>query len=279
MAWEAGSNFMAPLASGPGSSYTQNRGEQMTAALAQARPKAPNKDQSLLKLVAIITMMVDHVGVIFFPGVLWFRIIGRIAFPLFCWGLVVGVERSSNRRLYGLRLLLLAFVSQPFYMLALNHTWTQFNVIATLLLGFLAIVGIREKWHFSQYWAPALCLLVAAGFQMDYGWRGVLLIILMHLVKDSRAGLGALMTAFCLYWGGGGTVVPQSWVHAFTTTPVYPLNLALREILGLFKVQSLAILALPLMLIPTRSGLRLPKWFSYAAYPVHLCVLWLLSLL
>lgn len=251
----------------------------MTAALAQAWPTTPNKDQSLLKMVAILTMMVDHVGVIFFPGVLWFRIIGRIAFPLFCWGVVLGVERSSNWRLYGLRLVILAFVSQPFYMLALNHTWVQLNVIATLLLGFLAIIGIREKWHFSQVWAPVLCLLVAAGFQMDYGWRGVLLIILMHLAKDSRGGLAALMLAFCLYWGGGATVVPQSWVHALTNTPVQPLNQALREMLGLFKVQSLAILALPLMLISTKSGLRLPKWFSYAAYPVHLCILWLLSLL
>lgn len=246
---------------------------------AQPLPLAPNKDQSLLKLIAIVTMAVDHVGVIFFPGVLFLRIIGRIAFPLFCWGVVVGVERTRNWKLYGLRLLILAFVSQPFFMLALNHTWMQWNVIATLLLGFLSIIGIRQRWYFSQLWAPALSLLFAAAFQMDYGWRGVLLIILMHLVKDSRAGLGAVMTAFCLYWGSGSSVVPQNLIQALTSSPLPRLNQAVREFLNLFKVQSMAILALPFLLVQTRSGLKLPKWFSYAAYPLHLLILWLISLI
>lgn len=237
---------------------------------------APNQDQSLLKLVAVLTMLVDHTGVIFFPGVLWLRIIGRIAFPLFCWGLVLGVERTRNWQRYGLRLLLLAVVSQPFYMLALNHTWMQWNVIVTLLLGFLAIVGIKEKWYYSQLWAPVLCLALAAGFQMDYGWRGVLLIILMHLTRHSRTGLASLMLVFCLYWGGGPVMLP-GWVSALSSTSCMPFNQAMREFFGLFKTQTMAILALPFMLVQTKSGLRLPKWFSYAAYPLHLLLLWLIA--
>ena len=58
----------------------------------------PNRDQSLIKLVAVLTMVVDHTGVIFFPGVLWLRVIGRIAFPLFCWGIVIGAERTRDWR-------------------------------------------------------------------------------------------------------------------------------------------------------------------------------------
>lgn len=242
----------------------------------EASALLPNRDQSLIKLVAVITMVIDHIGVIFFPSQLWLRLIGRIAFPLFCWGIVIGAERTGNWQKYLLRLLILAFISQPFYMIALNHTWTQFSVMATLLLGFLAVMGMRLKWHFSQVWAPILCLLVAAAFQMDYGWRGVLLIILMHLARNSRGGLAALMTAFCLYWGGGGTVIPRPVVTFLTSTPFRLVNISLSELLGLFKVQSLAIMALPLMLIDTNSGLRIPRWASYLAYPGHLLLLWLL---
>lgn len=243
---------------------------------AAVQGKQPNRDQSLLKIAAILTMLVDHVGVIFFPGVLWFRVIGRIAFPLFCWGIVLGVERTSSWQRYGLRLLLLAIVSQPAYMLALNHSWNQFSVIVTLLLGFIAVVGIQQKWHYSHVWAPVVCVFVAAGFQMDYGWRGVLLIILMYLVKDSKGGLAALMVAFCLYWGGG-QILPYGFIQGVTGTGIQPFNQAVREMLSLVRMQSLAILSLPFMLVQTSSGIRLPKWFSYLAYPLHLMALWLLS--
>lgn len=240
-------------------------------------PASPNKDQSLLKLVAILTMIVDHLGVVFFPGTLWLRVIGRIAFPLFCWGIVVGAEKTGNWKAYALRLLALAVISQPFYMLALNHSLTQFSVMVTLLLGLLAIVGMQKKRYGSQFWAPAICLLLGAGFQMDYGWRGVLLMILMHLAKNSAGALAALMTAFCLYWGGGGSALPRGLVSALTATPIAPLNRGLSEFFSLFRLQSLAILSLPFMLIQTRSGLRIPKWLGYAAYPGHLFLLWLLK--
>ena len=239
----------------------------------------PNRDQSLIKLVAVLTMVVDHTGVIFFPGVLWLRVIGRIAFPLFCWGIVIGAERTRDWRRYALRLLALAAISQPFYMLALNHSAWELSVMATLLLGLLAIQGMRLKWHYSQVWAPLLALVVSASLRMDYGWRGVLLIILMHLAKDSRGGLAALMTAFCLYWGGGGSAVPR-WLSGFlTSTPIPALNRGLSELLSLFKLQSLAIMGLPLMLVNTNSGLRIPKWLGYLAYPGHLALLWLLKTL
>ncbi len=239
----------------------------------------PNRDQSLLKLVAIITMIVDHVGVIFFPGERWLRMIGRIAFPLFCWGIVIGAERTRNIWKYALRLLILAVVSQYPFMLALKHSLTQFNVIVTLLLGVLAIIGMRYRWYYSQVWAPALALLLSAMFKMDYGWRGVLLIILMHLARNSRGGLAAMMIAFCLSWEGGGMILPLSLLSFVTSTPIEVLNRAFGMLLGMVKLQNLAILALPLMLIDTKSGLKLPKWFSYLAYPGHLLVLWLIEIL
>ena len=35
-----------------------------------------------LKMLAVVTMLIDHIGAIFFPGVMWLRAIGRLAFPI-----------------------------------------------------------------------------------------------------------------------------------------------------------------------------------------------------
>ena len=57
---------------------------------------APNTDHGLIQVVAIVTMVIDHVGAIFFPGLMFLRVIGRIAFPLFCWGIAVVAARKKN---------------------------------------------------------------------------------------------------------------------------------------------------------------------------------------
>lgn len=246
--------------------------------VAVERQVLPNRDHGLLKLVAILTMFVDHIGVVFFPRYILLRIIGRIAFPLFAYGIAVGVDHTRCWWRYALRLLVLALLSQWPYMMALNHRWYEFNVLITLLLGMLAAQGIKSKWYYSHIWAPAICLFLAAGFQMDYGWRGVILIILMYLCRNSRGGLAALMVSFCLYWGGG-LIFYQDDYKFLVTTPLTFVNVAFSNLMGLLKLQSMAILALPLMLIPTNTGIRLPKWLSYLAYPGHLLLLYLFSLL
>lgn len=57
----------------------------------QERKLRTNLDTDLLKLVAIAAMLVDHIGGAFFPEIPVFRWIGRLAFPLFCYCLTVGL--------------------------------------------------------------------------------------------------------------------------------------------------------------------------------------------
>ena len=104
---------------------------------------AGNTDTSLLKILALVFMFVDHLGVVIFSNYLEFRVFGRIAFPLYAWCLVVGSVNTRSPLKYGLRLLLTAAISQPFYMMALNHTWTDFSILFTLLIALIAIEGIR----------------------------------------------------------------------------------------------------------------------------------------
>ncbi|MFA5869908.1 MAG: TraX family protein, partial [Candidatus Bathyarchaeia archaeon] len=68
--------------------------------------------RELLKWVAIVTMTADHVGVVLYPEVAAYRIVGRMAFPLFAYLLVLGMESTGNMRGYLTRLLLFAAVSQ-----------------------------------------------------------------------------------------------------------------------------------------------------------------------
>ena len=73
-----------------------------------------NLDTNLIKLIAIIAMTVDHIGGAFFPEYPVFRWIGRIAFPLFCYCLTVGMLYTHDIKKYLLRLGTFAFISQPF---------------------------------------------------------------------------------------------------------------------------------------------------------------------
>lgn len=236
-----------------------------------------NRDAGLIKLVAMVTMLIDHTGAIFFPGVPEMRIIGRIAFPLYCFGIVMGFAHTRSWPKYALRLFIGALVTQPCFMLALDHQLLELNVMFTLLLGLLSIVGMREKRYFSHIWAPLACLAIAAVQQMDYGWRGVLLIQLMYLAQASRGGLAALMTAFCLYWGSASQQVSRFFGLVLNVQGA--ISGVMSMVFSFLRLQGLALLSLPLMIIPTNTGIRIPKWLSYSFYPAHLLLLGLIKAL
>ncbi len=236
-----------------------------------------NENTGLIKLVAIACMIVDHVGAVFYPRVYELRLIGRIAFPLFAWCLCVGAEYTRNIWKYALRLLLVGILAQPVFFWAMKHQWYDLNVFFELLVGLLALAGIQKNWKGSRYWAPALALIAAIALPLrsNYGWQGVAFILMLYACRRSKGTIAAVMTAFCLYWGQG----------SLRLTSLFGLKLPkeisfLPDASGLLtdlsRIQFLAILALPLILIPTGKRLMLPKWVSYAAYPAHLLVIGLI---
>lgn len=50
----------------------------------------------MLKLIAMLTMLVDHIGLLFFPEIMAFRIVGRIAMPLFAYGIAQGYQNHCR---------------------------------------------------------------------------------------------------------------------------------------------------------------------------------------
>lgn len=250
----------------------------------RAIPLAGNTATGALKLIALCFMMIDHMGKMLFPQVPEMRILGRIAFPLYAWCMVVGFHYTRNPWRYALRILLVGLVSQPLYMVALNHTWHEPNIFLTLFFALLALMAVEEKsWERDSLMLRVLgragaavgcilCLCTAIWFGCDYGWRGVLLVVLLYAARTSRPALAAVMTAFCLYWGTtSGAVV------SFFGLPLRFSGAAGTLLSPWFKTQALAILSLPLMVFPWKRDLRLPAWVGYGIYPAHLVVLWLLE--
>ena len=234
---------------------------------------AGNTDTGLLKILALIFMIVDHLGSAFFPGIFELRMIGRIAFPLYVWCCVVGMTYTKDPIGYMLRVLVCAFISQPCYMLGLNHTIRELNVMFTLFLGLFALWGMREKKMYSQFIAPAIALFLACVFKMDYGWKGILLMILLYGAKEKRGAIAAVFFSFCLFWGAESASVYDFFGIVFPNQLPGWMVQGSTLLRAVKKLQFLAVLALPFMLMKRKERINLPRWFSYGAYPGHLLII------
>lgn len=237
---------------------------------------AGNMDTSFLKILALFLMLIDHLGASLFPRIPELRIIGRMAFPLYAWCLVVGSVMTRNPLKYGLRLLVLAVISQPLYMMALNHEWAECNILFTLLIALIAIQGIRAKWMGSQIWAPAFCYVLLGLIQVDYGWRGLTFILLLYLVRESKSGLNTAYLAYALFWGASSSVVKQIFGYPLTFLEWPGIG---QLFAAFFRLQGMVWLSLPLIAGRTQTHLRIPKWMGYGLYPAHLILLIILKLM
>lgn len=225
---------------------------------------------STVKLVAIVTMFIDHFAAVVLARVLlsggWtdqlyviyriFRMIGRLGFPIFCFLLVEGFEKTGSRAKYALRLGLFALISEVPFDLALSAKILEFghqNVYFTLFLGLLALCTFdfiaKRKFPTILHWilcAAALCLfmVLAELLNTDYAGMGVLTITVIYIFRRSNA----------LAMAGGCAVLTL---------------MALNELPSFLAI-------FPAAAYNGKRGLKL-KYFFYAFYPVHLFLLWLVT--
>ena len=236
------------------------------------RRPAGNTATTWLKIIALVFMFADHAGKMVFPNVPELRMIGRIAFPIYVWCMIVGFHYTRSVPKYLLRVLITGLASQPLYNLSLNHTWTQPNVFLTLFLGLCALWGIREKKYLNQIWAPAAALILATLLNADYGWKGILLFLLLYAVRDSRPGIAAVLTAYFLFYGSFFSVTRSIFGLSFDVSRLDP-SLAL-PLSSLLRLETYGLLCMPFILIRFKKDLKLPRWVGYALYPAHLLLLY-----
>ncbi len=203
-----------------------------------------------LKWIAIITMLIDHIGAVLFPYELGYRIIGRIAFPIFCFLIVEGFSHTRDVRRYMVRLGIFALISELPYDLAFHGEMVYAegqNVFFTLLLGVLMMymMSLCSAIPLKAMAAVSIAVL-AEVLNTDYSARGILLILIYYIFREKRVislPAGALWN-FSYGWG---------------------------------MVQCCGVLATPFLAF--YNGKRGPKikYFFYVFYPAHLLVLYFLK--
>ncbi len=210
--------------------------------------------QEGLKLIACASMLLDHIGAALAPGALWLRIIGRIAFPIYCFLLVEGVHHTRHPGRYALRLAVGMVLSElPFDMLFYGRwTWGHQNVMVTLLLAFgMALAMKNTKSPLVKLLAVAATAVLAELLRTDYAGFGILVAALFVLVRDSEFRLPLLalgLPALALLTG-----------HADVE---------------LFYVGAV----IPIAFYSGRKATASPaaQWAFYLFYPAHLTVLWVI---
>jgi len=138
-----------------------------------------------LKILAAVTMLIDHIGVVFYPEVSLLRLVGRMSFPLFVWLLVQGEAHTKNVWRYGMRLGVLALISQPVYKAAFDVS--QLNILVLLLIGLVCLRALRQplSWAVPIVIASALAVEI---LPLGYGVYGLGLILLTRWFRPNRTG-------------------------------------------------------------------------------------------
>ncbi|MCJ7714661.1 conjugal transfer protein TraX [Candidatus Bathyarchaeota archaeon] len=210
--------------------------------------------RDLIKLFALATMTLDHIGYTFFPDLTILRIIGRLAFPLFAYLIALGLNSTKKPSKYLLTLLIFGFISQIPYFLVFNiQPFGRLNIFFSLFLGALTIHYFKKRSLLA--FAP---IFLSLALNTEGSFYVVLTVLFMNLLLDDKK-IGVL--------------------------GLFALNLPL-----LFAdFQGLALLALPIVLLHQENKLKLEitisdnsllyifrKYFFYVYYPLHLSILYLI---
>ena len=209
--------------------------------------------QEGLKILACVTMLIDHVGAVFFPGELGWRIVGRLAFPIYCFLMAEGMARTRDVKKYGIRLAIGAVLAEaPFDLLFFGRlTLAHQSVMVTLLIGYAMVLwmGRCPKWRIFALFA---CAVVAELLGTDYGALGILMIGLFVLTREKQYRiLVQTVLLAAMTWTLNGYWVQMCAVAALVPIALYN---------GKKSTHSKAI-----------------QWIFYLFYPVHLTILLLLS--
>ncbi len=252
-------------------------------AVAKDEKKFRGISGSTLKIIALVSMLIDHIGAIIYGRYLtlagymdalepedmevWLeangdlylkyailRWIGRIAFPIFCFLLVEGFDRTRDLKKYQLRLIVFAVLSEIPYDLAHSATVLEFdrqNVFFTLAIGLFTITVIERftKPMTSKFLAYLTTIAIAiVGAYVgrmsgcDYGAIGVLCIVVLYYFRKNR-NMQIITGVLCFLW----------------------------ELTAPFAF-------IPCAFYNGKRGLNL-KYVFYAFYPLHLLLLYLIAVL
>lgn len=202
----------------------------------------------MLKLIANITMVIDHIGLAFFPAQMWLRAIGRISMPLFALGIATGYEHTKKKGTtprYLCRLLLFSIISQlPYSMM--NQGWCNLNIGWTYVGAILIFVAVDRFPNVGML--SAIPILVGAELlHFDGGMFGILVTLQSYyfIVKPGHK------------WWGYFACVPLHVIRGILcSAPIYVLAAAAYPIAYLLRAAD--------------HKIQMPRWLAYSIYPAHM---------
>ncbi|MCR4673948.1 MAG: conjugal transfer protein TraX [Lachnospiraceae bacterium] len=259
---------------------------------------------ALLKWIAIITMLIDHIGAAFLDqylalhydaanyDFLWnlyslMRQIGRFAFPIFIFLMVEGFYYTHNRAKYFQRMLLFSVISEIPFDLAFNQkeipttlsatTFLEFrsqNVFFTLTLGFLMMWLVETIMNFCD---KKIAKANEEG-RLYSGYFSLKIIGLIVVVVGICVAAETLETD---YNSVGTLAIFACYLAKKFKAPYFVMMGATVAVLILLVPSELpAILVIPLLYFyHGKKGRNINKWFFYLFYPVHLTIIWAVRML
>jgi hypothetical protein len=220
---------------------------------------------SALKILAIVSMLVDHLAAYLWCGEPWctevlfnvghkeisayvlMRMFGRIAFPLFAFLLVEGFQHTRSRKRYGIQLFIFALLSEiPYNLVHGGWFYHGQNIFFTLLLGYLGLCALERFKDDNKKLIPSLLglLVVSVLLRADYGCSGYGFILLLYVLRNQELVRAVI----------GCCVLGSRWMAGTAFIPIALYN-------------------------GKRGFVRGPvgKYFFYLFYPLHLLIIWLLA--
>ena len=214
----------------------------------------------VLKIIAIISMFLDHLSYTIYGGFSWLNYIGRLAFPIFAFQITEGYLHTKDLKKYFIRLGTFAIFSQiPYFIF--TSTFTDIftlNIFFTLFSGLLAIF-IFDKFEnkYLGFLGATLIAIISEYLHFDYGCFGILIIFIFYIFKNNQ--------------------IRMSIAFVFAVTLKYIIFLTKNDfyyayyVLALFTMLSI----IPILLYNQKQGKNI-KYLFYIFYPVHLFLLYLL---
>lgn len=269
----------------------------------------------ILKAIAMFTMLVDHIGYLFFPSMMIFRTIGRIAFPIFAYLIGIGYEYTSSLKKYMMRLLIFALITQiPYSFFNRSVTFEPFNlnILFTLLIGlvFIYLVNDSIKILKSKLSITYFKLVANLGFMLlvlylneylkflgygrglEYGWYGIALILIFYYNKKSTLLLiinYIILTFIHAFYNIFFSLIQRNNVSIIgnlienTKLIINYIFGDMNEILTLntyfFQGRSIMSLYFIKGFNKEKFYMQLNPWFGYLFYPGHMSLLILIKFL
>ena len=168
-----------------------------------------------LKLVALVTMTIDHIGVQLFPQNLLLRCIGRLAFPIYAYMIAEGCRYTRSMHRHFAAMAAFAAAIQLVYSLAMGTLHQCILVTFALSVGLIWVLQTAQSRKNAEAWitfaaAVAAVLFITEGlpvllqgtdFYVDYGFFGVMLPVGVYLgrTKGEKLGITTLsLLAMCI---------------------------------------------------------------------------------